>query len=70
MRIGMSAAFRAAGNMTNVIVYAGDGGTVDIGIQALSGALERELTSCTFAMTMKRMEIPECKGLVRRPPEH
>ncbi|MCQ8893306.1 MAG: thiamine pyrophosphate-dependent enzyme [Methanolinea sp.] len=38
---GMSAALRAAGKKTNVIVYAGDGGTVDIGIQALSGALER-----------------------------
>jgi pyruvate ferredoxin oxidoreductase beta subunit len=39
---GMSAAFRALGKKTNVIVYAGDGGTVDIGLQALSGALERE----------------------------
>jgi len=38
---GMSEAFLAAGRDTNVIVYAGDGGTVDIGIQALSGALER-----------------------------
>ena len=38
---GMSAAFRAAKKSTNVIVYAGDGGTVDIGIQALSGAFER-----------------------------
>lgn len=38
---GMSAALRAAGKKTNVIVYAGDGGTVDIGIQALSGAFER-----------------------------
>ena len=38
---GMSEAFRAAGKKTNVIVYAGDGGTADIGIQALSGALER-----------------------------
>ena len=38
---GMSAAFHAAGKKTRVIVYAGDGGTVDIGIQALSGALER-----------------------------
>ncbi|HII77138.1 MAG TPA: pyruvate synthase subunit beta [Methanolinea sp.] len=38
---GMSAAFEAAGKKTNVIVYAGDGGTVDIGIQALSGAFER-----------------------------
>ena len=38
---GMSEAFRAAGNKTNVICFAGDGGTVDIGIQALSGALER-----------------------------
>jgi pyruvate ferredoxin oxidoreductase beta subunit len=38
---GMSAAFDAAGKKTNVIVYAGDGGTVDIGIQSLSGAFER-----------------------------
>jgi pyruvate ferredoxin oxidoreductase beta subunit len=38
---GMSAAFRAGKKATNVIVYAGDGGTVDIGIQALSGAFER-----------------------------
>lgn len=38
---GMSAAFREMGRTTNVICYAGDGGTVDIGIQALSGALER-----------------------------
>ncbi|HJK67032.1 MAG TPA: thiamine pyrophosphate-dependent enzyme, partial [Methanocorpusculum sp.] len=38
---GMSEAFRAVGKKTNVIVYAGDGGTADIGIQALSGALER-----------------------------
>ena len=39
---GMSEAFSRAGKKTNVIVYAGDGGTVDIGIQALSGAFERE----------------------------
>ncbi len=39
---GMSSAYRAAGKKTNVIVYAGDGGTVDIGLQALSGAFERE----------------------------
>lgn len=39
---GMAAAFEASGKDTNVIAYAGDGGTVDIGIQALSGALERE----------------------------
>ncbi|RXE55617.1 2-ketoisovalerate ferredoxin oxidoreductase [Methanoculleus taiwanensis] len=38
---GMSNAFRALERDTNVIVYAGDGGTVDIGIQALSGAFER-----------------------------
>lgn len=38
---GMSAALRSTGKKTNVIVYAGDGGTVDIGIQALSGAFER-----------------------------
>jgi pyruvate ferredoxin oxidoreductase beta subunit len=39
---GMSNAFRAAGKKTNVIVYAGDGGTLDIGIQSLSGAFERD----------------------------
>jgi len=38
---GMSNAFATLGKKTNVIVYAGDGGTVDIGIQALSGAFER-----------------------------
>ncbi|KUK69984.1 MAG: Pyruvate ferredoxin oxidoreductase, beta subunit [Methanocalculus sp. 52_23] len=38
---GMSEAFASMGKKTNVIVYAGDGGTVDIGIQSLSGALER-----------------------------
>ncbi len=38
---GMSNAFRKAGKKTNVIVYAGDGGTLDIGIQAMSGAFER-----------------------------
>jgi pyruvate ferredoxin oxidoreductase beta subunit len=39
---GMSAAYQKKGASTNVIVYAGDGGTVDIGLQALSGAFERE----------------------------
>ena len=38
---GMSNAFRAAGKKMNVIVYAGDGGTLDIGIQSMSGAFER-----------------------------
>jgi pyruvate ferredoxin oxidoreductase beta subunit len=38
---GMSNAFRSTGKKTNVIVYAGDGGTLDIGIQSLSGAFER-----------------------------
>lgn len=38
---GISAAFRALGEKTNVIVYAGDGGTLDIGIQSMSGAFER-----------------------------
>ena len=38
---GMSNAFRQASKKTNVIVYAGDGGTLDIGIQAMSGAFER-----------------------------
>ena len=39
---GMKAGLQRAGKETKVIVYAGDGGTVDIGLQALSGALERE----------------------------
>lgn len=39
---GVRAALRAKGNdHTTVMVWAGDGGTFDIGIQALSGALER-----------------------------
>ncbi len=38
---GMSHALRSTGKKTNVIVYAGDGGTLDIGIQSLSGAFER-----------------------------
>ena len=38
---GMSNAFRQTNKKTNVIVYAGDGGTLDIGIQAMSGAFER-----------------------------
>ncbi|MCX6691740.1 MAG: thiamine pyrophosphate-dependent enzyme, partial [Methanoregula sp.] len=38
---GMSNAFRGLGKKTNVIVYAGDGGTLDIGIQSMSGAFER-----------------------------
>ncbi|MDD1677204.1 MAG: thiamine pyrophosphate-dependent enzyme [Methanomicrobiales archaeon] len=38
---GISASYRSLGKKTNIIVYAGDGGTVDIGLQALSGAFER-----------------------------
>ncbi|MCX6692499.1 MAG: thiamine pyrophosphate-dependent enzyme, partial [Methanoregula sp.] len=38
---GMSSLFRVAGRKTKVIVYAGDGGTLDIGLQAMSGAFER-----------------------------
>jgi len=38
---GMSNAFRQSGKKTNVIVYAGDGGTLDIGLQSMSGAFER-----------------------------
>ena len=39
---GMVASYQKKGKKTQVIVYAGDGGTVDIGLQALSGAFERE----------------------------
>ena len=39
---GVEAALRAQGKKeTTVVAWAGDGGTYDIGIQALSGALER-----------------------------
>lgn len=38
---GVSAAFEVKKSDVPVIVYAGDGGTVDIGIQSLSGAAER-----------------------------
>ena len=39
---GMVEGLRALGKEdTNVVVWAGDGGTVDIGIQGLSGAIER-----------------------------
>lgn len=40
---GIRAALNVKGNTkTNVLAFAGDGGTVDIGIQALSGVLERK----------------------------
>ncbi|MEB2792637.1 MAG: 3-methyl-2-oxobutanoate dehydrogenase subunit beta [Caldisphaeraceae archaeon] len=38
---GMKAAFESQGKDVNVVVWAGDGGTGDIGFQALSGAAER-----------------------------
>lgn len=38
---GISSLFQATGRKTRVIVYAGDGGTLDIGLQAMSGAFER-----------------------------
>ncbi len=38
---GISRAQKVLGKKTNVVVFAGDGGTADIGFQALSGAAER-----------------------------
>ncbi|MEM0017039.1 MAG: thiamine pyrophosphate-dependent enzyme [Candidatus Korarchaeum sp.] len=38
---GVQRAYKFLGKDVNVVVWAGDGGTVDIGIQALSGAAER-----------------------------
>ncbi len=38
---GMSSAFEMLGQDVKVVVWAGDGGTADIGFQALSGAAER-----------------------------
>jgi pyruvate ferredoxin oxidoreductase beta subunit len=43
---GVEAALRVQGKKdTTVVAWAGDGGTYDIGIQALSGALERGCNS-------------------------
>ncbi|MCC9296669.1 thiamine pyrophosphate-dependent enzyme [Clostridium sp. WLY-B-L2] len=40
--VGVRAALNAMGNIhTTVVGFAGDGGTVDIGLQSLSGAMER-----------------------------
>lgn len=41
MASGVKAALRRRGLNTHVVAFAGDGGTADIGIQALSGAAER-----------------------------
>ena len=38
---GVEAAARRRGEPVTIVVFAGDGGTYDIGLQALSGALER-----------------------------
>lgn len=38
---GIDAALKQLGKKSNVIAIAGDGGTFDIGLQALSGAIER-----------------------------
>ncbi len=38
---GVEAAARAKGEKLNIIAFGGDGGTVDIGLQALSGMVER-----------------------------
>lgn len=39
---GVAAALKKKGKKANVVALAGDGGTFDIGFQALSGALERD----------------------------
>ncbi|KAA3633359.1 MAG: pyruvate ferredoxin oxidoreductase [Proteobacteria bacterium] len=39
---GMEAALKAQGRPTKVLAFGGDGGTFDIGFQALSGMLERD----------------------------
>ncbi len=38
---GVEAALKSLGREANIVVFGGDGGTVDIGLQALSGAMER-----------------------------
>ena len=74
---GMSEALRAKGQKTNVIVYAGDGGTADIGIQALSGALERGedfLYICydneAYGNTGMQRSGATPLGAIRQPPAH
>ncbi|MDP6788484.1 MAG: thiamine pyrophosphate-dependent enzyme [Rhodospirillales bacterium] len=39
---GMEAAMRAQGKSTKILAFGGDGGTFDIGFQALSGMVERD----------------------------
>ncbi|MDD5417595.1 MAG: pyruvate synthase subunit PorB [Candidatus Nanoarchaeia archaeon] len=43
---GIEAAVKKSGKKTNILVFAGDGGTFDIGLQALSGMLERGHRIC------------------------
>ncbi|MBP2047026.1 pyruvate synthase subunit PorB [Methanobacterium aggregans] len=38
---GVESAFKSIGRKANIVVFAGDGGTADIGLQSLSGAMER-----------------------------
>lgn len=50
---GMKAAFEIRGKPTKVMVWAGDGGTYDIGIQGLSGAAERRSDIIYFCYNNK-----------------
>ncbi|MBR9691982.1 pyruvate synthase subunit beta [Candidatus Woesearchaeota archaeon] len=43
---GIATALKKQGSDTNVLVLVGDGGTFDIGLQALSGAVERNHDFC------------------------
>jgi len=43
---GVERALRVSGKKTNVLIFGGDGGTFDIGFQALSGAAERGHDFC------------------------
>ena len=43
---GIAEALKKQGSDTNVLVLSGDGGTYDIGLQALSGAVERNHNIC------------------------
>lgn len=55
---GVEAALRKQGREDiTVVAWAGDGGTYDIGIQALSGALSDRLISFTFAITIRYIPI-------------
>lgn len=50
---GVEAAWKKIGRKGKILAIGGDGGTADIGLQALSGMLERSTTSSTSCTTTR-----------------